>query len=88
MPKIKYKARLLRFELQQRAERAVSIQEVADAIGMDRVRLNKIELGNVKEIKPSELASLCSFYSERLGRMVDTNEIMGFDPNKLAPAAA
>jgi hypothetical protein len=32
-------------------------------------------------VKASELLALCSFYTERLGRFVDTNEILRFDPN-------
>lgn len=50
-------------------------------MGLDRVRLNKIELGVVREIKSREFEALGSFYSERLGRMVDTNEILAYDPN-------
>lgn len=75
------KARQLRLELQMREGRPISIQEVADEVGLDRVRLNKIELGKIKEIKTEELAQLCGFFTRRLGRVVDTNEILGFDPN-------
>lgn len=78
---MKYKARMLRLELRQRESRPVTVQEVAAATGLDRYRLSRIELGNIKEIKTEELVSLCAYYSERLGRLVDTNEIMGFDLN-------
>lgn len=81
MAKIRFKARFLRFELQQKDGQNVTIQEVAEKIGMDRYRLSRIELGNIKEIKPEELAALCAFYTERLGRTVSTNEILEFDPN-------
>lgn len=81
MAKIKYGARRLRLELQQKEARLISMQEVADQVKLDRSRLNKIELGMVKEVKPEELLALCGFYTEKLGRFVDTNEIMGFDPN-------
>lgn len=80
MAKIKYKARLLRFELQQKEGQNVTIQEVSEAIGLDRYRLSRIETGNIKEVKPDELASICAFYTSRLGRFVDTNEVLGFDP--------
>jgi DNA-binding Xre family transcriptional regulator len=79
--KLKYKARMLRLELRQKEGRAVTVQEVAEATGLDRYRLSRIELGNIKEIKTEELQALCAYYSERLGRLVDTNEITGFDPN-------
>ncbi len=86
MGRIKFKVRLLRFELQQKEERPISVQEVATAVGLERVRLNKIELGMVRELKPREFEVLCSFYSIRLGRHVDTNDIMGYEPNnKPAP---
>jgi transcriptional regulator with XRE-family HTH domain len=79
--KIKYNARLLRVELQQKEGRNVTIQEVAEALGVDRYRLSRIELGNIKEIRPEELIALCSFYTARLGRVVDTNDVLEFDPN-------
>ena len=80
MARIKYKARLLRFELQQKEGQNITISEVAEAVGMDRYRLSRIEMGNIKEVKPEELAAICAFYTERLGRFVDTNEVLGFDP--------
>lgn len=82
---LKSRVRQLRFELQTRESRAIPIREVADAIGVDRVRLNKIELGTIKEIKTEELNQLCAFFTKRLGRLVDTNEILEYDPtNKRA----
>lgn len=81
MAKIRYGARSLRLELQHKEARQIPMQEVAEATGLDRSRINKIELGMVREIKPDELVALCAYYSEKLGRLVDTNEIMGYDPN-------
>jgi DNA-binding Xre family transcriptional regulator len=77
----KFRVRRLRFEIQQKEERAISVQEVANAVGLDRVRLNKIELGSVREIKPREFEVLCSFYSSRLGRTINTNDILAYEPN-------
>jgi DNA-binding Xre family transcriptional regulator len=81
MGKIVYGARRLRLELQQREGRSISMQEIANAVKLERIRINKIEMGAIKEVKASELLVLCSFYTERLGRFVDTNEILRFDPN-------
>jgi DNA-binding Xre family transcriptional regulator len=81
MGTIVYGARRLRFELQRREGRAISMQDVANAVQLERMRINSIELGTVKGVKLSELIILCSFYTERLGRLVDTNEILGFDPH-------
>ena len=83
MAKIKYKARLLRFELQQKEGQNVTIQEVAEATGLDRYRLSRIELGDIKAVKPEELAAICAFYTGRLGRLIDTNDVMGYDPNNI-----
>lgn len=86
MAKMRYTARSLRVELRQKLGRPVTVQEVAEATGLDRYRLSRIELGNIKEIKTEELLALCGYYTEHLGRLVDTNEIMGYDPNnKKAP---
>lgn len=83
--KMKYAARSLRIELRLKLGRPVTVQEVAEATGLDRYRLSRIELGNIKEIKTEELLALCGYYTEQLGRLVDTNEIMGFDPNNKRP---
>lgn len=80
MAKIKPRARQLRYELQAQEGRAISIQEVANATGMDRERLNNIELGRVKSISVTEMEALCGYYSKALGRLVDTDAIWGYDP--------
>ena len=81
MPKVVPRARQLRYELQLKLARAIPILEVATAIGMDRERLNKIELGRIKGVSNQEFIALCEYYSAALGRLVDTNEILGYDPN-------
>jgi DNA-binding Xre family transcriptional regulator len=80
MASIRSKARQLRLELQAKEGRLISMLEVSKEINMGRVRLNNIELGKIEEIATSELEALCSFYSKRLGRVVDTNEVLGYDP--------
>ncbi|NNJ12151.1 helix-turn-helix transcriptional regulator [Chloroflexales bacterium ZM16-3] len=81
MGKIKYKARMLRVELQQKEGQNVTIQEVSEAVGVDRFRLSRIEMGHIKAIKPEELVAICTFYTARLERFIDTNDVLGFDPN-------
>jgi DNA-binding Xre family transcriptional regulator len=80
MSKIKLRARKLRYELQAQEGRAISIQEVANATGMDRERLNNIELGRIKNMSVTEIEALCAYYSNALGRLVNTDEILSYDP--------
>lgn len=59
----------------------MTIQKGAEPTGMDRSRVSRIEQGKIKEIKPDEFVALRVFYSQQLGRLVSTNEILEFDPN-------
>lgn len=76
MPKIISKARQARLAYQARIGRPVSIQEVADAVGVDRKRLTQIELGRMERIDTDTLAKLCAFYG--VSSLV---EILEYDPN-------
>jgi len=77
--KINSKARQLRFKYQVELGRKVSIQEVADALGVSRERLTQIELGTMKEIDNETLAKLCAFYKVGVG------DVLEYDPNELKP---
>ena len=80
--KINSKARQLRFKYQADIGRKVSVQEVADALGVSRERLTQIELGTMKEIDNATLAKLCAFYKVGVG------DILEYDPNELKPSHA
>ena len=83
MGKIVSKVRQLRLNLQAKEGRRISIQEVADQIGVSRVRLTNIELGNIERIETEELTKLCEFYR------VGVDQILEYDPsNKRAPLLA
>lgn len=75
MAKIVSKARQLRFNYQAKEGRAVTLQEVADAIGIERAALNRIELGQTKKIEFETLMKLCAYYGVGVG------EILEYDPN-------
>jgi DNA-binding Xre family transcriptional regulator len=71
--KIESKVRQLRFKYQVEIGRKVSVQEVADAIGVSRERLTQIELGGMKEIDTDTLAKLCAFYKVGVGDVLEYN---------------
>lgn len=69
MGKIVKKVRQARLAYQVKEARLVSIQEVADAIGVTRAYLNNIELGKAW---PNEevLAALCKLYGVQPGDLL------------------
>jgi len=80
--KINSKVRQLRFKYQAEIGRKVSVQEVADALGISRERLTQIELGTMKEIDTETLAKLCAFYGVGVG------DVLEYDPSILTPGHA
>lgn len=81
MAKIISRARRLRVDLASRLERPVTVQEVADALGISRKRLTYIELGKFDEISTQELMAICTYYSTALGRSINTNDVLEYDLN-------
>jgi DNA-binding Xre family transcriptional regulator len=72
----------------QRIGRSVTVEEVADRVGISRAQMSKIENARTERINFDTLAGLCSFYTEVLGRPVTTNDVLEFDPNKMTLKAA
>lgn len=70
MGKIVSKARQIRLDYQQRQGRPVSIQEVADAIGITRAALSNIEHGKTKQVEYETLRKLCEFYGVSVGDLL------------------
>jgi DNA-binding Xre family transcriptional regulator len=64
------KARQVRLDYQQRIGRPVSIQEVADAIGITRAALSNIEHGKTKQVEYETLRKLCEFYGVSVGDLL------------------
>jgi DNA-binding Xre family transcriptional regulator len=64
------KARQVRLDYQQRIGRSVSIQEVADAIGITRAALSNIEHGKTKQVEYETLRKLCEFYGVLVGDLL------------------
>lgn len=82
MAKIFTKARRLRLELQLKLGRPIPLQEVADATGIERAALNRIELGQTTRIDFDTLTKLCAFYGVGVG------DILEYDPNMPTPGHA
>ena len=70
MSRIVSKARQVRLDYQQRIGRSVSIQEVADAIGITRAALSNIEHGKTKQVEYETLRKLCEFYGVSVGDLL------------------
>jgi DNA-binding Xre family transcriptional regulator len=81
MAKITSRARQLRLDYAQRIGRTVTVEEVAEAVGISRAQLSKIENGQTGRIDFDTLAGLCRFYSQVLERFVTTNDVLEYDPN-------
>jgi putative transcriptional regulator len=64
------KARQVRLDYQQRIGRSLSIQEVADAVGITRAALSNIEHGKTKQVEYETLRKLCEFYGVLVGDLL------------------
>ncbi len=72
--KVFSKARQVRLNYQQQLGRPVTMQEVADATGIDRTSINLIELGKTERIDFGTLAKLCQFYGVDVGDLLEYSE--------------
>lgn len=80
MAKIVTKARQLRLRKQLEESRSIPLQEVANATGIERAALNRIELGRTTRIDFDTLTRLCAYYGVGVG------DILEYDSNgRLAP---
>lgn len=78
MGKIVSRARQLRLEYQAKVGRPVPIHEVAEAIGVDRRVVMKIERNEMQRIDADVLQRLAAFYHEQ---GIDAKRIIEYDPN-------
>lgn len=87
MGKIVKKIRQARLAYQVKQGRPVSIQEVADAIGITRAYLNNIELGKAW---PNEevLAALCKLYGVQPGDLLEYEDRLALYPALALTGAA
>lgn len=69
--KVVSKARQARLNYQARIGRPVSVEEVAEAAGIDRGALTRLELGRTERFDGQMLARLCAFYGVGLEELLE-----------------
>jgi transcriptional regulator with XRE-family HTH domain len=78
MGKIVSKARQLRLNLQAKLGREVTIEQVAEAIGVDRRALMRVELGRARLYDAEMMGRLGDYYH---AAGVDTSDLLRYEPN-------
>jgi transcriptional regulator with XRE-family HTH domain len=73
MAHLRNRARQLRLDYQQRLGRTVTIAEVADAIGLTRAALSRIE-ANKAQPSADTIAALCAYYKVQPGDLLEVVE--------------
>jgi putative transcriptional regulator len=71
MAKVVSKARQLRLNLSAKLGRPVTIEEVAEATGIARPALNRIELNQTERIDFDTITKLCTFYGVGVGELLE-----------------
>ena len=74
MVRVVSKARQLRLQYQVKVGRAVTIEEVAEATGIARAALNRIELNQTERIDFDTIRKLCQFYEVPVGELLTMEE--------------
>ncbi len=74
MARVVSKARQLRLEYQVKVGRTVTIEEVAEATGIARAALNRIELNQTERIDFDTIRKLCQFYGVPVGELLTMQE--------------
>ncbi|MBX0329128.1 hypothetical protein K2Z83_15730 [Oscillochloris sp. ZM17-4] len=78
MGKIISRARQIRFNLQAKLGREVTIEEVAGAIGVDRRAIMRVELGRARQYDVEMMQRLGDYYH---AAGIDTTDLLRYDPN-------
>ncbi len=84
MAKIVSKVRQLRFNQQAKLGRTITIEEVAEATGISRAALNRIELNQTERIDFDTLMKLCTFYGVGVGDILEFKPEERFSPALVA----
>ena len=71
MTKVVSKARQLRLNLSAKLGRSVTMEEVAEATGIARPALNRIELNQTERIDFDTITKLCTFYGVGVGELLE-----------------
>jgi transcriptional regulator with XRE-family HTH domain len=86
MARLISKARQLRLEYSAKLGRTVTIEEVAEAAGLTRAALSRIELNQTERIDFDTITKLCAYYGVGVGDLLTLEEET--QPNKGRPMYA
>ena len=74
MAKLVSNARQLRLNYQAKIGRPVTVEEVAEATGMTRAALSRIERNQTERIDFDTVTKLCTFYGVGVGDLLELKE--------------
>ncbi len=74
MIKLVSKARQLRLNYQAKIGRPVTVEEVAEAIGITRAALTRIERNQTERIDFDTVTKLCTFYDVGVGDLLELKD--------------
>ncbi len=80
MGEVVSKARQLRMNLSAKLGRPVTIEEVAEATGIARPTLSRIELNQTERIDFETIKKLCTFYGVGVGELLEFKPEERFSP--------
>ncbi len=75
MVKLVLKARQLRLNYQAKIGRPVTVEEVAEAIGITRAALTRIERNQTERIDFDTVTKLCTFYDVGVGDLLELKDV-------------
>ena len=74
MAKLVSNARQLRLNYQAKIGRPVTVEEVAEAVGITRAALSRIERNQTERIDFDTVTKLCTFYGVGVGDLLELKE--------------
>ena len=74
MAKLVSNARRLRLNYQAKIGRPVTVEEVAEAVGITRAALSRIERNQTERIDFDTVTKLCTFYGVGVGDLLELKE--------------
>lgn len=80
MGKLISKARQLRYSYQAKVGKKVTVEEVADSIGIDRKVLTRIERNQIRRWDGDVMAAIADFYHKQ---GPDLSDILKYDPEAM-----
>lgn len=85
--KVLSKARQVRLAHAARLGRPVPLSEVAEAAGVDRMALTRLERGDTERFDGEMLAKLCAYYGIGVGELLKYDPDGTLTPDLVAAAA-